>query len=411
MVSSLEIFIALRYLISKSRIRFINVIGLVSVTGITIGVAALLISLSVFNGFNGVVTDVLVGFDPHLRIEKKGGLNPADVIDVENLLGSDSRVNGYAPYISGKAMLVARSLNRVVFIRGVDERRIGDVSGLKGKMVLGSLSLNDGGKKNDIVIGLTLADRLGSVVGDDIVLISPYGFQSALSSLVPLPTEKFQITGIYESNNRDYDANYAYISLAAAKRIFNAEQKYTGLEVRLKDFTQSDKMKESLTERVPENFTISTWYDLHKNLYSVMKIERWSAYLFLCLIIVVATFNMFGALSMSVVEKKRDIGVLKSMGMRPNTIVRIFMIEGMLSGVIGTLLGIMIGLTVLFLQIKYQLFPLDTSVYIIPAIPVKILWTDFIAVSLASLGCSLGAAYSPARRAAAVSPSDVIRWE
>jgi lipoprotein-releasing system permease protein len=221
-MNPLERFIAFRYMLSRSRIRFINVIGLVSIVGITIGVAALLIALSVFNGFNGVVTDVLVGFDPHVRIEKKGGLGSSEAAAIQTILDGDARISAYAPFVSGKAMLVARSFNRVVLIRGVDENRIAGVSGLKERLVLGSLSLPDSGHEIGIIIGLTLADRLGSVVGDQITLISPYGFQAGLSSLMTPPTINCRIMGIYESNNKDYDANYAYISLHAAQEAFHS---------------------------------------------------------------------------------------------------------------------------------------------------------------------------------------------
>ena len=411
MIRSVETFVALRYLVSRSKLRFINVIGVISIIGITIGVAALLVALSVFNGFNGVVTDVLVGFDPHLRVEKKGGLTPVEISDIEHQLKTDSRIKAYAPFISGKAMLVARSFNKVVFIRGVDAQRVGEVSGLKEKMVLGSLTFSDSSGENDIILGLTLADRLGSVVGDEITLISPYGFQSGLSGVSVPPTVKFRITGIYESNNREYDGNYAYIPLHSAQDVFHLENNCTGIEMRLHDFKLSDDVKKSLEQSLPSNVSVSSWYDLHKNLYAVMKIERWSAYILLCLIIVVASFNMLGSLSMSVIEKRRDIGVLKTMGMPAKRIVRIFRFEGIFIGVAGTVAGIVIGLVVLFLQIHYQLFALDTTVYIIPAIPVKIIWTDFIAVALASIGCSYVASFYPARRAASTLPAIAIRWE
>jgi lipoprotein-releasing system permease protein len=406
-----ENFIAGRYLISKGKVRFINVIGMISIIGITVGVAALLIALSVFNGFNGVVTSVLVGFDPHLRIEKRGSFNAAEISSIEKILRNNSEVTAFSPFVSGKAMLVAKSFNRVVFVRGVDEELIGDVSGLKDKLVLGGLSLGDSAGIGGIVIGLNLADRLGSVVGDEIAIISPYGLQSALSGVLAPQAVKYRITGIYESNNKDYDANYAYVAISSAQKLFNSGERYNGIEMRVKDFTQSEKVKGEVLPALPADVTVSTWYDLHRNLYSVMQIERWSAYILLCLIIMVATFNMLGSLTMGVIEKRRDIGVLKSMGMDSRSVIHIFMAEGMLVGVAGTVLGVAVGLVVLFLQIEYQVFPLDTTIYIIPAIPVKIEWTDFVAVAAASLGLSCLASYYPARRAANTLTADSLRWE
>jgi lipoprotein-releasing system permease protein len=308
-------------------------------------------------------------------------------------------------------MVLAGNRNKVVVIRGVEQNKVGQVSGLNEKLVLGSLTFQDTSGTQGIIIGLTLADRLGKVVGDEIQIMSPQGFQSSLTSIVPPQAIRFRVTGIYESNNKDYDANYAFISLESAQQLFEMEGRYNGLEIRLYDFHDAEKVKGGLGKRLQQDIEISTWYDLHKSLYNVMKIERWSAYLLISLIILVATFNLLGALTMGVVEKRRDIGVLKSMGLSTRKIIRLFMTEGIIIGIIGTVLGIGIGLFVLYLQTKYTLFPLDPTIYIIPAIPVKIQWTDFIAVAVSSLGLSYLASYYPARRAGLTSPAESLRWE
>jgi lipoprotein-releasing system permease protein len=407
----MEYFIAKRYLLSNRKVRFINIIGFISVVGITVGVAALLIVLAVFNGFSDVVTNVLVGFDPHLRIEKKGNFTGEEIASMEKILHQEPQITGIAPFVSGKAMLVAKSYNRVVYLRGMDDGQVASVSGLKEKLLYGNVRLKESNGVGDIIIGLSLADRLGTITGDEITIISPHGFQSALSSFGVPQTLKFRVSGIYESNNRDYDANYAYISISSAQRLFDKEGRYNGIEVRTGDFKNADNVKSAIAPKLPQDVTVSTWYDLHKSLYSVMKVERWSAYILLSLIILVATFNMLGSLSMSVVEKKRDIGVLKSMGASSREIINIFMVEGLLIGIIGTILGFMLGLIVIYLQMKYQLFSLDTNVYIIPAIPVKIEWSDFIAVAFASMGLTFLASYYPAKKAAKSIVSESLRWE
>src|SRR2546422_9472920 len=157
----LETFIARRFLVAKHRVRFINTIGIISICGIAAGVAALLIALSVFNGFSGVVTSVLVDFDPHIRIEKKGGMTEPERREVEEVLAAIPSAKAYAPFVSGKAMLVGGSYTSVVFVRGVEEGRIGNVSGLRDRIVLGSLSLDDSAGSSGLIIGLSLADRLG----------------------------------------------------------------------------------------------------------------------------------------------------------------------------------------------------------------------------------------------------------
>ncbi len=410
-MSKVELFIASRYLRSKRKIRFINIIGYISIVGITVGVAALLIALSVFNGFSSVVTSVLVGFDPHIRIEKRGNISSVEYQGIEKILKSNIDITAVSPYVSGKAMLTTTSFNKVVFIRGVDEKRIADVTGLKDKVVLGSVDLKNTGSSPGIVIGLTLADRLASVIGNEIVIYSPNSVQYALSGISAPQGMKFTVNGIFESNNKDYDANYAYVSLPVAQQMFNLEEKYNGIELRLSDFNNAEKVKKKLQKQLPDDYNVLTWYDLHQSLYSVMKIERWSAYILLSLIILVATFNMLGSLTMGVIEKQRDISVLKSIGMTSKNIVRIFMVEGLIIGIIGTVLGVIIGLIVLYLQVHYQLFALDATIYIIPAIPVEIQWIDFVEIAFVSLGLSFLAAYYPSRRAAATIPAEGLRWE
>ncbi len=410
-MNKVELFIACRYLRSKRKIRFINIIGYISIVGITVGVAALLIALSVFNGFSSIVTSVLVGFDPHIRIEKHGNISSTEYHDIEKILKSNIDITAVSPYVSGKAMLTTTSFNKVVFIRGVDEKRIADVTGLKDKVVLGSVDFKNTGSSPGIVIGLTLADRLASVIGNEIVIYSPNSVQYALSGISAPRGMKFTVNGIFESNNKDYDANYAYISLPVAQEMFNLEDKYNGIELRLSDFNNAEKVKKELQKKLPDDYNVQTWYDLHQSLYSVMKIERWSAYILLSLIILVATFNMLGSLTMGVIEKQRDISVLKSIGMTSKNIVRIFMVEGLIIGIIGTVLGVIIGLIVLYLQVHYQLFALDATIYIIPAIPVEIQWIDFVEIAFVSLGLSFLAAYYPSRRAAATIPAEGLRWE
>ncbi len=411
MVKQIESYIARRYLLSKRTVRFVNVISMISIGGITLGVAALLVALSVFNGFNGVVSSVLVGFDPHIRIERRGNITQGLYDSLAAVLSGEGDITGYAPYVAGKGMLVAGSFNRVVFLRGVDDERISAVSGLREKMALGRLRLEDTAGCGSIVIGLTLADRLGLVTGDELAIISPYGFQSMMTSLSTPELVKFRVAGIFNSDNKEYDANYAFISIPRARQLFNFERLFSGVDIRVKNFSGAERMKEELSRRLPSDLVISTWYDLHKSLYDVMKIERWSAFVLLSLIVIVATFNMLGSLTMTVIEKKRDIAILKAMGMVTKRIVRIFMVEGMLIGFLGTLAGMILGSVVLWLQVHYQLFPLDPTIYIIPAIPVEIRWADFLTVGFASLGLSFLAAYYPARRAAKSPPAEALRWE
>lgn len=408
---SFERFIAARLVRSKRQIRFINIIMLVSVIGITVGVAALIIVLSVFNGFNSVVTKVLVGFDPHLRIEASSGPSLPATEDVLDIVRRDPRVAAAAPYIAGKALLVANRMHKVVMVKGVVDSTIEGVSGVKQRTVLGAFAFRDAPGASGVVLGQTLADRMGTMVDAQLAILSPVGVDAMMVQLSDPIVQTCTVRGIYDSNNKDYDAHYAFVSLETAREIFQMDGTVSGIDVRLHTIGVSDATRDDLQKELGPAYRVSTWFDLHKDLYSVMQIERWTAYIILCLIVGVASFNVLGSLTMGVIEKRRDIGVLKALGATRSSILRIFMVEGLLVGTIGTALGSVLGLLVCYLQIRFGLFPLDPTVYIIPAIPVEVRWTDFIAVAGASMLLSFLASLYPARRAASLTPVQAIRWE
>lgn len=407
---SLERSIALRYLVSKRQVGLVTIISIISVIGVTIGVAALVIVLSVFNGFGGLVTSILVNFDPHLRVEFPKKENVAAYEPLVRFAQSQSELQGISAFAIGKAVVVSRNLNRVINVKGIEMDKIGAVSGLGERIVLGSLDFS-GTRKNGIVLGMALADRLGAVVGDTVSVVSLAGSETALLQLGQPLIRRFHVIAIYESNNKDYDSYYAFVSLPAAQSLLELGSSVSGVEIRLRSIGYSDHFKGVLTKEFGDRFRILTWYDLHRDLYSVMTVERWMAYIILSLIIGVASFNLLGSLTMSVVEKTRDVGILKAMGATNRSIIKIFMFEGILVGVLGSVLGLVLGLAVVWMQDTFHLFPLDPSVYIIPAIPVEVHVIDLMTIVVTAIVlCSLAALY-PAKRAAGFVPVEAIRWE
>jgi lipoprotein-releasing system permease protein len=405
-----EPYIALRYLLSKKNVRFVSVISTISILGVTIGVAALIVVLSVFNGFRGLVSSILINFDPHLRIESTIPVDSTKYQAMLDYLSNDSEVKGYSPFAGGKALIVSRNINRVVNIRGLESNSIPKVSGLSDKIVLGSVDLT-GDQRNGIVLGLILADRLGIVIGDTISVVSPSGAELATLQLgLPL-IRRFKVVGIYESNNKEYDGYYAFTNLNSAQLLFGRAGRIDGIDIRFGDVDNADSFRKTIKKEYGDSFRYLTWYDLHRELYTVMQIERWCAYIVLCLIIAVASFNLLSSLTMTVIEKRRDIGILKSMGATTGSIRKIFSVQGFYVGIVGTMTGTLIGLFIVYLQERYHLVPLDTTVYIIPAMPVEVQVTDIILVAVAALGlCSL-ASRLPAKRAASLNPVEAIRWE
>lgn len=407
-----ERFIARRYLISKHKLNFITIISILSTLGITIGVAALIVVLSVFNGFGSLVQSFLLNFDPHLRIEIKSDYDENDITELEGLLNSNNEVISFAPYVSGKVLALRRELTEIVNLKGVDELKANDIYGIRQSIVIGSDDLSDRSNIPVIIIGIRLADRLQALVGDTITIVSPAGIERAITQFTLPNSQSFIVGGIFSSQNNEYDAGLAFIALTYGQSLLGFRKAYQGYEIKLTDINNSFKIKDKLLSQLnSEIFSVSTWYDFHKDLYSVMQIERWAAYILLSLIIAVATFNILGSLSMTVIEKKRDIGILRAMGVRANSIKKIFMYEGLMIGVFGTLIGVIIGYFILFLQINYNIYPLDPTQYKIDSLPVELRLSDFFFVSGASMFLSFIASYFPASRATRVNTIEAIKWE
>ncbi len=403
-------FIAKRYFFSKKEIGFITVISLISVIGVTVGVAALVVVMSVFNGFNGLVSSLLVSFDPHIRIHTTQQTTEQDITNLQQYLSQNFSIVGKSSFVAGKIMLISKNQSKVVFLRGLEPEKIQNVSGIKEKIILGELALQDSLRRN-LVMGLSLADKLGTVVNDSIWVISPAGSQQALLGIGVPVLRSFHIVGIYESDNREYDGMYAFMSLTSAQKLLQIGNTIHGYELRLYSIDDAEKFKQEFLKKFSTQFEISTWYDLHKDLYSVMEIERWLGFIILSLIIAVALFNLLGSLTMSVIEKTRDIGILKTMGATNKDIIVIFQIEGILVGILGTIIGTILGLLICFLQQQFQLFPLDPTVYIIPAIPVEIHWQDILYTAIVTIVMSYAATIYPSKRAAKLLPAEAIRWE
>ncbi len=401
-------FIAKRYLLSKRETTFITVISTISIVGITIGVAALLVVLSVFNGFNSLVTNILVGFDPHVRILLKESF-PKEKIQLLEQSIAKYGVAGKSAYVSGKVMILSKKTTKVIYLRGLEPENLSAVSGIKEKLVFGNGELNSN-SENNLIIGYALADRLGIDAGDSVFVISSATAKNYLTLMQTPELKKFFITGIYESNNKDYDGLYGFTSISSGQKIYQ-NPSIQGFDIRLYSINEVEKFKNLLEKQFGNSIVVNTWFDLHKDLYSVMQVERWSAFIILTLIIIVATFNLLGSLTMTVIEKTRDIGILKAMGAKEKDIQNIFRLEGIIIGIIGAALGSILAFVVCWLQVEYHLFPLDESVYIIPALPVEMRISDFVIVSVSTFFLCFIATMYPSKRAAALLPSDAVRWE
>lgn len=409
---SYENFIAKRYLLSKHKINFITVISFISIAGITLGVAALIVVLSVFNGFGSLVTSYLMNFDPHLRVEYKIESKTEDDRSLKTILSQTPDLKAFAPFVSGKVLAISNGITDVVTLKGIRFKTAEDIYGIKESILYGTGTLKENESQPGVIIGLRLADKLQTLIGDTIAVVSPSGIEKAISQFSLPNTQKFIVRGIFNSQNNEYDSGLMFTSLDEAQYLLGYGKSVQGYEIKLNKADNSFKAKDFLSDKLDKNtFEINTWYDFHRELYSVMQIERWVAYILLSLIIAVATFNILGSLSMSVIEKKRDIGILRSMGSKEDSILKIFMYEGLMIGLIGTGLGILLGYFVCFLQINYNIYPLDPTQYKIDSLPMQLRISDFFIVAGASIFLSFIASLIPARRAAKVDALQAIKWE
>ncbi len=409
---NLETFIAKRYLISKHKINFITIISFISIVGVTIGVAALIVVLSVFNGFGSLVTKYLMNIEPHIRVQVISEEGEKNIQQLSSLLSELKETEGFTPFVNGKVLVYNKGLTKVVNLKGIEKDLADKVFNFSSSILYGNDEIASTKPVPKVIIGIQLADKMQAVTGDTLTLISPLGIEKAITQFSLPLTKKVMITGIYSSNNNDYDAGYIITDLEFAQFLLGYKKSIQGYEVRLKDSDDAFEVKKFLEETLSEtDFSIKTWFDFHQELYSVMKIERWTAYLILMLIIAVATFNILGSLSMSVIEKRRDIGILSAMGISEKSILKIFMFEGILIGIIGTFLGVLLGYFICYLQIEYNIYPLNPAQYKVDSLPLELRLSDFFFVSGASLVLTFFAALYPAKRAAKVNPLEAIKWE
>ncbi len=374
-----------------------------------IGSAALVIVLSVMNGFEHEVRRRIINADAHIRLAQFHQKPFADYDQLAEKIGEVPHVVGTSPLIEEKGLLVSPSGSGGVAVRGVEPEMLKAVTSLDSILYEGSFFEKRDDGLPGIVVGLFLKDNLALQIGDTVTLISPSGLFSGFS----LPrTLRFRVDGIFETGLMEYDNLYCYIPLEAAQGLFNMMGEVTGIDVKLDNLYLADQVKLELIEMLgPYPFHPFTWFEMKPNLYNWMKIEKWMMFIVLSLIIMVAAFNITSSLIMMVLEKKRDIGILKSMGATANNIKRIFTFEGLVVGFIGGTVGLLIGFIVCFLQYKYHFLNLPGDVYIINFFPILIKPLDFLLVWLAAIALSLLAAYYPALWAAKLHPAEAIRYE
>jgi lipoprotein-releasing system permease protein len=416
-----ELFIGLRYLKAKRKQTFISVITSFSIIGIMLGVMALIVVLAVMDGFGHEIREKVLGTHAHIILNKYGsGIKDyrAVIKEVEGVPG----VKAAAPFVSAQVMLSGSGGVAGAVVRGIDPVLERKVSRLQQSIIAGSLSTLDraadvGTQSPGIIIGKELAKQLGIFLDDPVTVISPLGDMTPVG-MAPR-VKRFRVTGIFEYGMFDYDATFAYISLPRAQEFLRIGDVATGIEITVKDIYQAGVIAQRIEGRMGPGYNAKDWMTMFKSLFDALRTERTLMIILLSLIVGVAAFNIITTLIMVVMEKHRDIAILKAMGARRGSIMRIFVFEGFIVGVVGTLLGVVFGFLiannlraiagVLERLLGFKAMPGD--VYFLSRLPSRIDPLDVAIVIGVAMGISLLATIYPAWKAARLDPTEALRYE
>jgi lipoprotein-releasing system permease protein len=405
-----ELFVAVRYLLARRKQAFISVISLISILGVTVGVMALLIALSLMTGLQGELRERIVGSSAHVYVFKLGeGIRdiPAEVQKLKSI----PRVIGVAPAAIGKGLLTAGPDHPApVTIKGIDPDLEVTVTDIRKAMRAGSLdAIRSGPEEMDgIVLGTDLASTLDVHVGDSVRLLTPDQIMTPFAPMAHV--RAFKVVGIFSLGLYEFDSEYALVDLPVAERVFGKDQPQF-MQLRLDDMFASKKVAEEIPKRLGEEYATQDWAQMNKSLFSALWLEKMAISITIGLIMTVAAFNIVASLVLLVMEKSRDIAILKTMGTSAASIRRIFMMQGLIIGLVGTAAGTIGGCLIIFVLDRYKLIHVPIDVYQISYVPFTLLPLDLAAVIGAAILVCFVATIYPSRQAAKLDPAQALRYQ
>ena len=414
-MSPYELFIGLRYTRAKKRNHFISFISMISMLGIALGVAALIIVLSVMNGFQKEIRARILGVTPHLQVNSGSGAM-LEWQAIEKIVETHPQVKAAAPFISGQGMLSQNENVQGVMVRGILPEAEDKLTQLSDKMKVGELSKLRAGEFG-IVLGVDLARSLGARVGESILLITPQG-QITPAGMVPR-LKQFHVVGIFEIGMSPYDNALALIHMSDAQKLYRMGETVTGISAQLTDLDQARKVAAELETNMPNDTYTNDWTRQNANYFSAVQMEKKMMFIILSLIVAVAAFNIVSTLVMAVTDKQADIAILRTLGASPVSIMKIFMVQGVVIGLTGLLIGVVsgilvavnIGTIVPFIEGLFGVQFLAKDVYFISELPSDLQRADVIVVSVFSFVISIVATLYPSWRAAQTQPAEALRYE
>lgn len=404
-----ELQIALRYLLAKRRQVFISVITLVSTLGVTVGVMALVIALAIMTGLQQELQDRLLGAMAHVNVWRTGGIEDyrAEVKTLSQVPG----IIGAAPALYGKGLISAERNDTFITIKGIDPVLEGNVTEVAGAMTGGRLEDLARDSEDDlpgIVIGHEVAGAIGAFVGDTVTLVTPTG------SLTPFGMAprmlKFRVVGTFRLGLLEFDSAYGFVSIPLAERL-TGKSGIDHIEARVTDIYDAPRIADDIPQQLGGQYVASDWTDINQTLYSALYLEKIAMGLGIGLIVGVAALNIVASLILLVMEKTRDIAILKTMGASARSVMLIFLVQGVVIGTVGTIVGAAVGATVAHLLDTYRVISIPGDVYQVTYLPFRVLPRDLIAIVIGGFVICFFATLYPSRQAARLDPAQALRYE
>jgi lipoprotein-releasing system permease protein len=409
---SFEFFIGSRYLRTKQKQTFISLITILSIAGVTVGVMALIVVIAVMAGFESDLKSRILGVESHIVIMRSNGpfSDYGNILEhVENTEG----VEAATPFINSQVILRSSLSLSGAVLRGIDPDSADRVIKNLDKVSLKNLKETDQRESTSIampaiILGKELAKNLGVMQGDTVYLISPRGM---ISPIGHMPTMKrFKVAGLFESGMYEYDRTLSYIHIKDAQKILRMGDSVNGIEVRVNDIYNARNIADRIVKELGFQYWARDWMQMNQNLFSALKLEKTVMFIILALIVLVAAFNIASTLIMMVMEKTKDIAILKAMGATDKSIRKIFVFKGIVIGSIGTILGVSLGFILCTVLKYYQFIELPGDVYYITTLPVKLELLDVVMIASAAIAISFLATLYPARQASKLDPVEAIRY-
>jgi lipoprotein-releasing system permease protein len=402
-----ELFVALRYLRSKRKGIFTTITTWIGIAGVTIGVAALIVILSVMNGFQADIRKKIVGAQAHITVY--GRMTPAK----EGLLAAELKktpaVAAASPFVLGQAIATYEGRSTGIVLKGLDPDKEFEVNDLAKNLTSGAwadLSKNEA--LPGIILGEELAKSLGIWLGEEVVLVSPQGLSTPMG-LVPA-LKKFRVAGTLKTGYYEYDSATAYTSLSAAAKFLKTPGELTGMQVRLNDLQLSEKTARELQERLGWDFTVRSFTDMNRTLFAALKLEKYVMFIIVTLIVLVASFNIASNLILMSTEKLREVGLLQAMGAGRREILKIFLWVGSIIGASGVFVGTGLGLFICLILHRYPMIELPADIYYLSRLPVAVYLRDVAAIVGSGLLLSILATLYPAYRSSRIDPIEAIHY-